>query len=158
MAPAAECSLFPALHQRYVAVAVGSLDQLGTRRRCCPTASEPWALTARQGLLCSVSLGKIYVEKMSTPFRVTQVSRGSRNGSKPAWQSSIPVHEVLSLFHGSRSLQGRGIFPLLTTFIFYLLDPGNSFFFPLFFFKEKLQLICFNLQLRSTQQFHVMFR
>lgn len=158
MAPAAERSLFPALHQRYVAVAVGGLDRLGTHWHCCPTASEPWAPTARQGLLCSVSLGKIYVEKMSTSFRVTGVT------GEQEWVQTC-LAELNSCARGFVLISRQpfpareGIFPLLTTFIFYLLDPGNSFFFfTLFFFKEKLQLICFNLQLRSAQQFHVMLR
>lgn len=90
---------------------------------------HPRAPTAGQGLLCSVALGKMYVKKMSSLFRVTGVSWASRNLARTVWRSSVPVQQVLSLFTASIPCKGGNLFPLLTTYIFIFWILGTLFFF-----------------------------
>lgn len=104
MAPAAERSLFPALHQRYVAAAAGSADALGTHGRCRPTASEPGPQQPARHPL------RRFVGKSACENSVDclQGNTGEQDRGR-VWQSLVPVLEVLSLV----PCKGRSLSPLL---------------------------------------------
>lgn len=110
----------------------GTCPRLGERQRCRPTASVPGP--RQPAGTCSVVLlwEKDMSENCRLPARVTRVSRGSRNLTRTVWQSSVPVHHILSLFHSI--LQGRESLSPADNLHVLFFGSWELFFFKLFFF------------------------